>query len=633
MVALNVCNLSMGFGEKTLFSNVSFLLDHRDRVGLIGANGTGKTTLFKIITGELEPVGGGVSKARDMTVGYMEQHACQDSRRTVYEELLTVFDPLIKIEEELERIADAIHMAAGEELDRLISRQNLLNERFERLDGLTYAARTRSTLLGLGFAESDFSLPCGVLSGGQRSKLSLGKLLLSGADIILLDEPTNHLDISSVEWLEGFISDYKGAVIIISHDRYFLDKVTTKTFELSNGRLTVWQGNYSASVKQREEKREIDRRHYDNQMAEIKRIEGIIEQQRRFGRERNFITAESKRKMLERKQAELVEPEAQGAALKFKFTPSAVSGNEVLAVRNLSKSFENKPLFRNASMLIKKSDRAFIIGPNGCGKTTLLKILVRKLAADSGSFLMGANVIVGYFDQTLENVNSEKTVLDEIWDEHRNMNQTQVRSALAAFLFRGDEVFKSVSSLSGGERARVALLKLMLSGANFLILDEPTNHLDINSREALERALADFDGTILAVSHDRYFINALSTRVFYISPEGLKQYDGNYDDYVEKFSQSTSKNEAAPVKVNEYKLMKERAGEQRRLKGKIKRCEEEIERIEQEIAEKNEQLSSPETASDYSAVLALTQEISELDLRQEQLMADWEELQGQLIEE
>ncbi|MCR4614789.1 MAG: ABC-F family ATP-binding cassette domain-containing protein [Clostridiales bacterium] len=633
MIALNVCNLSMEFGGKPLFFNVSFMLDHRDRAGLIGANGTGKTTLFKIITGELKPTGGGVVKLKDVTVGYMEQHACKDSQRTVYDELLSVFEPIIKIESELEKIADSIHTASGAELDGLISRQNLLTEQFERMDGLTYAARTRSTLLGLGFAEADFSLPCSVLSGGQRSKLSLGKLLLSGSDIILLDEPTNHLDISSVEWLEGFISEYKGAVIVISHDRYFLDKVTTKTFEMSNGKLTVWQGNYSASVKQREEKMEIDRRHYENKMAEIKRIEGIIEQQRRFGRERNFITAESKRKMLERKQAELVEPEAVAATLKFKFTPNTVSGNEVLTVRNLSKSFENKPLFRDISMLIKKSDRAFIIGPNGCGKTTLLKIIVRRLAADSGSFLLGANVQVGYFDQTLENVNSDKTVLDEIWDEHRNMDQTQVRSALAAFLFRGDEVFKSVSTLSGGERARIALLKLMLSGANFLVLDEPTNHLDITSREALERALMDFDGTILAVSHDRYFINTLSTRVFYMTQNGLRQFDGNYDKYVEEISQIASKKEPKPVKVNEYKLMKERAGEQRRLKGKIKRCEEEIERVEQEIEAKNSELSQPEVASDYSAVLTLTQEISELNLRQEQLMEDWEELQSQLIEE
>ncbi len=629
MIVLNVCNLSMDFGDSTLFRDVSFELSNRDRASLIGANGTGKTTLFRIITNELEPVSGGVVKYKGMTVGYMEQHACMNSARTVYDELLTVFEPLMKIEAELEELAERIH-AGNENVDELIARQSFLTEQFERMDGLTYAARTRSTLLGLGFTESDFALECGVLSGGQRSKLSLGKLLLSGADILLLDEPTNHLDITSVEWLEDFITDYRGAVLIISHDRYFLDKVTTKTFELSNGKLTAWQGNYSASVRQREEKRELDRRHYENKLAEIKHIEGIIEQQRRFGRERNFITAESKRKMLERKQSELVEPEAIAATLKFNLTPMAVSGNDVLTVRNLTMSFENKPLFKDVSMLIKRGERSFILGPNGCGKTTMLKILMRKIRADGGNFTMGANVKVGYFDQTLANVNSDKTILDEVWDEHRNMTETEVRSALAAFLFRGEDVFKVVSTLSGGERARIALLKLMLSGSNFLLLDEPTNHLDITSREALERALMSFEGTMLVVSHDRYFINKLSTEIFSLTQNGAELYSGNYDDYAEHCVRAVQQKAVSHPKVNEYKQMKEKAGEQRRLQGKIRRCEETIAELDAELEGKNTELSLPETVSDYERVLQLTAEIAQLNAKQEQLMEEWEALQLQL---
>lgn len=632
MAIVSAQNLTMDFAGKILFQNISFDVNPGEHVGLIGANGTGKTTLFKLITGELEATQGGLFISRSINVGYLEQHACAGSKRTVIDEVMTVFEPLERIEAELDVIAASIDDRHGD-IRELIERQQELYEKFEAQGGLTYKSRARSALLGLGFEERDLFLTCDKLSGGQRSKLSMCKLLLSRADILLLDEPTNHLDITATEWLEDFLATFKGAVIVISHDRYFLDKVTTKTMELSHGLMHISKGGYTRYMELKEERIEAERRHYANEMAEIKRLEAMIAKQIEFGQERNYITIESKKKMIERKKAALVVPEGKTAAVRIKFMPVAPTGNEVLNIRGLSKAFGAKQLFENAEMHIRKGDRAFILGPNGCGKTTLLRILTKQMKADGGSFSFGANVKVGYYDQSLENIHGGKTVIDEIWDEHRSFLETTVRSYLALFLFRGDDVFKAVDNLSGGEKSKLCLLKLMLSGANVLLLDEPTNHLDIPSREALEDALADFDGTVIAVSHDRYFINKLATKIYRMTSEGLEKTDGGYDDYVEKLINEAQTPSAKPEpKVNEYKLRKERESEINRLKGKISRGEARIDELDSEILHLNDLLSTPEVAADYEKIMDCTAKIEALTAEQEQLMADWEAWSRRLSE-
>ncbi len=632
MSILSVQNLKVEFDGVALFENVSFDVNSGDFVGLIGANGTGKTTLFRVITGEIEPAEGGAYISKHIKVGYLEQHACHGSVRTVYDEALSVFEPLMRMELEMDEIASAIDSGLGNR-EELIEKQSALHEKFAELEGLTYQSRTRAALIGLGFSESDFTLTCDKLSGGQRSKLSMCKLLLSGSDLLLLDEPTNHLDIAGTEWLEDFLSTCKTTVIVISHDRYFLDRVTNKTVEIAHGKSYSSKGNYSAYLKLKEERLEIERRHYENLLEEIKRIEGIIEQQRSFARERNFITAESKRKMLERKKAELVEPEPTLAKMRMKFSPECETGNDVLSVKGLSKAFGEKRLFSNADMSVYKNERVFVLGTNGCGKTTLLRILTRQQSADDGTFSFGSNVKIGYFDQSLERLGKGKTVIDEIWDEHRLFPETKVRSYLALFLFRGDAVFKSVDTLSGGEKAKLCLLKLMLSGANVLLLDEPTNHLDIPSREVLEAALEDFDGTIIAVSHDRYFINKLATKIYRMNPDGFEKFDGDYNDYAAyALAQAKEKPKKTEQKVNSYKLRKERESEINRLNGKIKRGEAEIDRLDKEIAQLGELLSTPEVSADYEKVMEITGQINSLTEAQLELMDEWEQWHARLEE-
>ena len=632
MAVVSVQNLKVDFGGKVLFENVSFDVNPGEFVGLIGANGTGKTTLFKVITGEIDPTEGGAFVGRNVKVGYLEQHACHGSIRTVYDEALSVFEPLMQMEAELEDIAAAIDNHEGNR-DALIERQTHLNEAFQEQEGLTFRSRTRSALIGLGFSENDFYLSCDKLSGGQKSKLSMCKLLLSGSDLLLLDEPTNHLDIAGTEWLENYLSTFRGTIIVISHDRYFLDRITNKTVELSHGKSHCSKGNYTEYLRLKEERLESERRAYENQLAEIKRIEGIIEQQRSFARERNFITAESKRKMLEKKKAELVVPDPPLSKMRMKFTPVCETGNDVLNVSGLSKSFGLKRLFANADMEVFKDERVFVLGTNGCGKTTLLRILTKQQSADEGVFNFGSNVKIGYFDQSLESLRGGKTVIDEIWDEHRLFTETTVRSYLALFLFRGDDVFKNVDNLSGGEKAKLCLLKLMLSGANVLLLDEPTNHLDIPSREVLEAALEDFDGTIIAVSHDRYFINKLSTKIYRMTENGFEKFDGDYNAYAGiALAQAKEKPKKAENKVNLYKLRKERDSEMNRLKGKIRRTEDEIDRLDGEISEINSIISSPEAAADYEKIIELTQKLEELTEKQLEIMDEWEQMNSRLSE-
>lgn len=631
MALISAHSVSLSFSDRVIFSDVSFDVYKKDKIGFIGVNGAGKTTLFKLFTRQLEPDGGDVFISRDATLGYMEQHACSGSDRTLFDELLTVFDDVISAEKELDEIAEKLNGEFSGDAE-LIARQQYLLELFERRGGLTYKSRTRSALIGLGFEEKDFSLSCSLLSGGQRSKVSLAKLLLSKADLLLLDEPTNHLDIESIDWLEGWLSEYSGTFIVISHDRYFLDKVTNRTFELENGKIFCANGNYSRFHELKAERRKNAERVYDNTIKEVKRIQGIIEQQKTFSQERNYITIASKQKSIDRLLDGLEKPERELDSIRFSFKTNLVSGNEVLLCENLSKAFENRELFENVSMLIERGERVFITGENGCGKSTLLKMILGRLRRDSGKITLGANVKIGYFDQSLAEISTNKTVLDEVWDDYRAMPETQVRNALAAFLFKGDDVYKITSSLSGGEKARLALLKLMLSGANFLVLDEPTNHLDIKSREALESSFDTFDGTMLVVSHDRYFINRLSTRILRLHKNGVDSYPGNYDSFAEHQIDRTVKpeREKAALKENTYKKQKELESLKRRTRGKISRLEEQIDFLDGELEKIQGEISAPENAADYEKILSLTDKLHETTEKQEQLMLEWQELTEEL---
>lgn len=634
MPALSVRNLTMTFIERNLFTDVSFDVEERDKVGFIGANGVGKTTLFKILNGEISPVSGTVTFSKNVRPGYMEQHACNNPRADVYHELLSVFDYLSDMETEISALAHQIDNKSGN-LDELVERQTMLIEQFERAGGLTYKSRTRSALLGLGFSENDFTMPVGNLSGGQRSKLCLAKLLLSQSNMLLLDEPTNHLDIDAIAWLEGFLRDFKGAMIIISHDRYFLDNVTNKTIELEHNRAMVYKGSYSEFVKKKESVNESLKNKYEHDLKEIKRIEGIVEQQKRWGQAHNFITAASKQKEADRIKDGLVAPESELETMRMHFEPRCESGNDVLICKNLAKSFDDKQLFKNVDIHIRKGERVFIIGGNGCGKTTLFRILTGKTPMNSGEYDYGANVEIGYFDQMQQNLDLSKTALDEVWDTFPNMTQTEVRSALASFLFKGDEVFKPLSKMSGGERARVSLSKLMLKGSNFLLLDEPTNHLDASSREELEKTLLDYSGTMLIVSHDRYFINKIADRILLLTNNGVKEYLGNYDYYLERTTAEKSgavptenKKDKKEKTQNDYFLQKQKQSEERKRQTKLKKAEAEIERLDEEIAKTQELLSSEEVAADYEKLMELSKLLEDLQKQQEEQYEIWEELES-----
>jgi len=633
MIVLSGNDISVSFGGETLFHDVNFRLEENGRAGLVGVNGCGKTTLMHVINGRQEAETGGISKAAGIKLGCMEQYVIRDDNITLYDEVLEIFRPLIDAENELADIAVAID--TGDHSEQTLSRQMQLQERFEREGGLTYKSMTCSALVGLGFSEDDFNKPISVMSGGQKSKAQLAKLLLSGSNILLLDEPTNHLDITACEWLEKFLTEYKGAYIVISHDRYFLDKVTDTTFEMENRTLREYKGNYTRYLELKAEAREAQQRVYDRTVKEINRIEGIVEQQKRWGQEHNFITAASKQKQADRLKETLEKPEDLPEAIKFTFRAKEGGANDVLTAKDLSKSFDGTVVFTNAELDIKKNTTTFILGENGCGKTTLLKILTGEYQADSGEYKFGNNIQFGYYDQAQTDLDPSKTVIDEVWDRYPGMTQTQVRSALAQFLFKGDDVFKNVGKLSGGEKARVSLLKLMLSKANMLLLDEPTNHLDIHSREALENALASYGGTLLIVSHDRYLINKLADRIVWLGKTGTVNIDGNYDRYIELKEAKAQSEQAVQVKAaegkkNDYKERKERESTLRKLSGALKRCEQAIDEVGLKTAELAQQMSQPEIATDYEKTSALAQEIEALKEKEEALTVEWMELSEQI---
>mgnify|MGYP006071200333 FL=1 len=632
MILMNGSGIKKMFLDETLFDGVSFSIDSSDKIGFVGINGAGKSTLFKIITGQMDYDDGEIFKNKLTKIGYLDQYACSDSENTIMDEMLGAFSEVIDIEQQLDDIRFDIESGKGD-IDALVLKQTRLQERFEELDGFYYKSKIKSTLKGLGFSEEEFSLRVNRLSGGQKTRVALGKILLSDANLLLLDEPTNHLDIESVEWLESFLQSCKTAFIVISHDRYFLDRVTNKTFEMENGRFRSYNGNYSAYMAQREIDKKTEERNYANTMAEIERLESIVEQQRRWNRERNIKTAESKQKVIDKLESTLVKPVETLDDMTFKFKACEGGGQDVVTAQGLSMKFGEKTIFKNAQLHIKKGEKVFILGPNGCGKTTLLKILMGIYAPSSGEYKIGSNIFIGYYDQIQENLDMNKTVFDEVYDEYPNMSVTEIRNALAVFLFRGEDVFKEIKKLSGGERARVELVKLMLKTANFLVMDEPTNHLDIDSREALENALSDYDGTMLMVSHDRYFINKLADRIIYMTEDGLESYNGGYDYFLEHRRTETVEKEKKEIPKNiEYKEHKRLAAEKRKVINRFKKVEENISSLEDEIEAKNKLFENPEIATDFVKANDLQKEIEILESELEKYFSEWEQLQA-LIDE
>lgn len=635
MVIMSCSQICKSFDEKPILTDVSFHVQEHDKIGLIGVNGSGKTTLFKILTGQLSADSGTVHLSKNTSYSYVEQHVSLDDKKTLLDEALSQFEELIKIEKEIDRVNEQL-MSNPKNRDELIKRQQSLLDIFERNDGLTYKSRTKAAILGLGFSEEDMNRPLSTFSGGQRSRVALLKMLLGKPSLLLLDEPTNHLDIKALSWLEEYLINYQGAYIVISHDRYFLDRVTTRTFEIDTHRLRMFDGNYTAYTQKRIKDREVESRHYENTMREIKRIEGIIEQQKRWNRERNIRTAESKQKMIDRLKKTLVKPDRPTDDISFSFPVKMESGFDVVTVRDVAKSFGNKLIFDNAETLIQKNERVFLLGENGCGKTTFMKILSGEYVPDSGYVGHGTNLMAGYYDQDLSGLDQNKDIISEIWDNYPKMTQTQVRNALAVFLLKGDDVYKSIASLSGGEKARVALLKLMLSGCNFLMLDEPTNHLDLRSREALEQALLDYTGTLLIVSHDRYFINKLADRILYMTPHKLLDFDGDYDYFNEHFDdlrpkeEQTSQGSLTQARPNLYKQRREAHAETVKLSGQLKRLEQQISDAESLTNELHERLSDPQNASDYQLIIDTTQQLEEVGSQLEKLYEDWESISDAL---
>lgn len=638
MIILQGSGISVNFGERVLFSNVNFAVDENDKIGLAGANGAGKTTLFRMLSGsEPEDYEGSVVKQSGLTIGFMEQHVLRNDNISVLEEALSVFAPLMKTESELEELHRRIDM--GETDAKLLEKQMLLTEKFQSEGGLTFRARTESMLIGMGFPSDSLDREVRVLSGGERSKLQLIKLLLSGAKLLLLDEPTNHLDIEAAEWLESFLLDFKGAYIVISHDKYFLDKVTNKTFALDNGTLDTYKGNYSEYLRQYDERVTFLTKKYLEMTEEIHRIEGIIEQQRRFNQEHNYITIRSKEKQIERIKRELVPPPPPRKKIRFSIPCRTAHGTDVISAEGLSLSIGGRELFKNASFEIKYGERVFLLGANGCGKSTLMKMILGKVKGEGRAYIADW-LKIGYFDQLQElRLTSSKNLMDFVWDDFPKLNRTQIQSALAMFKLYGDILQKPVNTLSGGEAAKVILLKIMLDGPNLLLLDEPTNHLDLDAREGLIEALSDYKGTMLIISHDRSMINSLATKLMFLHKDGMEVFSGSYDEWRQQvtapigtgFGGKQKREHAADSsteKVNTYKQQKEQQSLLRKLNTKVKRLENSIEQTENEISEINKRLA--EGGSDYQQVLEDSERLSELQAESEQLMGEWEKASEEL---
>ncbi len=628
-------NIEKSFDGELLLQDVNFHIEEREKAALIGINGAGKTTLLRIIMGELPADNGQVILSRGKTIGYLAQHQEIDTNLSIYGSLLEMKQHILDIEQNMRALEKEMKHASGEELSKIMESYSRLTQKFEQENGYACKSEIIGVLKGLGFEEKDFDKMVSTLSGGQKTRVALGRLLLSSPDIILLDEPTNHLDMDSIAWLETYLLNYPGAVFIVSHDRYFLDKVVTKIVELDNTKATVFTGNYSAYSEKKAQLRKAAYQAYLNQQQEIKHQEEVIAKLRQFNREKSIRRAESREKMLEKMEV-LEKPTEVDAAMRISLKPRITSGNDVLMVEHLSKSFPSLPLFQDLNFTIKRGEKVAIIGNNGTGKTTILKILNRLLPADEGSFRLGSKVHIGYYDQEHHVLHMEKTVFEEISDEYPKLTITEIRNLLAAFLFTGDDVFKPISALSGGERGRVSLAKLMLSEANFLILDEPTNHLDIISKEILEDALKSYEGTVLYVSHDRYFINRTATRILELTNQKLVNYIGNYDYYLEKKEELTSVyapqlQEEKPLEKmsstkQDWQQKKEEQARIRKRENELKKTEKAIEELETRDKEIDEELAKPEVATDPSKCIPLSTEKGEIAEKLEELYEKWEEL-------
>lgn len=635
---LSCQGISKSFGEKVILEDASFHIEEREKAALIGNNGAGKTTLLRIIMNELHADSGQVVLMKDKQIGYLAQYQDVQGHRTVYEELLSTKQYIIDMEERMRSMELEMKHASGEELDRLMNSYTRLTHEFELENGYAYKSELMGVLNGLGFTEEDFNKQVATLSGGQKTRVALGKLLISKPDILLLDEPTNHLDMESIAWLETYLLNYPGAVFIVSHDRYFLDKVVTKVIEIETGHVRMYSGNYSAYAEKKAQLRDAQYKAYLNQQRDIKHQEAVIVKLKSFNREKSIKRAESREKMLNKIQR-IEKPLEVQSQMRLSLEPRVVSGNDVLTVEELAKSFPQQKLFSNISFQIKRGERVALIGNNGTGKTTMLKILNGLLDADAGSFSLGAKVQIGYYDQEHHVLHAEKTIFQEISDTYPTLTETEIRNMLAAFLFTGDDVFKEISALSGGERGRVSLAKLMLSEANFLILDEPTNHLDIASKEILEEALNSYTGTVLYVSHDRYFINQTATRILDLTNQSIVNYIGDYDYYLEKKEELTEKyapsaaetaTEAKEEAPSEGKLtwqqQKEEQARKRKQENELKKVEKRIEELETRDKEIDDTLVLPDVCTNVGRCAELSREKDKIQQELEELYEKWETL-------
>lgn len=631
---LNCVNISKAFQENTVLSNISFHIEEKEKAAIVGINGAGKSTLLKIIVNELSPDNGTVTIAKGKSLGYLAQHQSLISQNTIYHELLQMKKDIIQLEAQIRELEQEMKHLTGSSLEESMENYTNLTHEFEQKNGYAYQSEIIGVLKGLGFSEEDFSKEISTLSGGQKTRVALGKLLLSKPDIILLDEPTNHLDMESISWLETFLLNYNGSVIIVAHDRYFLDRVVTKVIELDHGAATSFSGNYTAYAQKKAMLREALMKQYLNQQKEIKHQEEVITKLRSFNREKSIKRAESREKMLNKIEV-MEKPQTQIQQMSIELEPRVISGNDVLSVSHLSKAFGTQTLFSDLSFEIKRGERVALIGNNGTGKTTILKIINQLLNADSGEINLGAKVHIGYYDQEHQVLHMEKNIFQEIQDAYPTLTNTEIRNVLAAFLFTNDDVFKLIKDLSGGERGRVSLAKLMLSESNFLILDEPTNHLDITSKEILENALNHYTGTVFYVSHDRYFINKTATRILELTNQKFINYLGNYDYYLEKKEELTSIyapcEETAKAKINssskeDWKSQKEEQARLRKKQTELAHIEDEIHLLETRDEEMNELLTKEEVYTNVEELMKLNREKKEIADKLEMLYEEWEKL-------